>query len=75
MFYLILYMESTDIFIQLSPTSEYTLNLKVHVKVEMWKVASVLDFLGGAADRNPLAKAGNVGLIPGLGRSHMPPSN
>ena len=30
------------------------------------------DFAGGTVDKNPPAKAGNVGLIPGLGRFHMP---
>ena len=29
------------------------------------------DFPAGALDRNPLASAGDTGLIPGLGRFHM----
>ena len=33
------------------------------------------DFPGGAAVKNPPANAGNMGSIPGLGRSHMPRSN
>ena len=33
------------------------------------------DFPGGAVDRNPPANAGDMGWIPGLGRSHMPRSN
>ena len=36
---------------------------------------SVLDFSGGAVDKNPPANAGDMGLIPGPGRSHMPQSN
>ena len=36
---------------------------------------SVLDFSGGAVDRNPPANARDTGLIPGPGRSHMPWSN
>ena len=32
----------------------------------------VLDFPGGPLDKNPPAKAGDVGLIPGPGRYHMP---
>ena len=32
------------------------------------------DFPGGAV-KNPPANAGDTGLIPGLGRSHMPQSN
>ena len=33
------------------------------------------DFLGGAVNKNLSASAGNMGLIPGPGRSHMPRSN
>ena len=33
------------------------------------------DFPGGAVVKNPPANAGDTGLIPGPGRSHMPPSN
>ena len=33
------------------------------------------DFLGGAVVKNLPAIAGDRGLIPGLGRSHMPQSN
>ena len=33
------------------------------------------DFPGGAVVKNPPANAGDTGLIPGLGRSHMPWSN
>ena len=33
------------------------------------------DFLGGAVVKNPPANAGDMGSIPGLGRSHMPRSN
>ena len=36
---------------------------------------SVLGFPGGAVVKNPPANAGDVGSIPGLGRSHMPCSN
>ena len=32
-------------------------------------------FPGGAMVTNPHAKAGDTGLSPGLGRSHMPRSN
>ena len=31
-----------------------------------------LNFPGGAVDKNPPANAGDMGLIPGLGLSHMP---
>ena len=34
-----------------------------------------LGFPGGAVVKNPPANAGDVGLSPGLGRSHMPQSN
>ena len=30
------------------------------------------DFPGGIVDKNPPANAGDTGLIPGLGGSHMP---
>ena len=33
------------------------------------------DFPGGALVKNPPANAGDTGLIPGPGRSHMPWSN
>ena len=33
------------------------------------------DFPGGAVVKNPLAKAGDTGSSPGLGRSHTPRSN
>ena len=33
------------------------------------------DFLSGAVVKNPPANAGDTGLSPGLGRSHMPQSN
>ena len=33
------------------------------------------DFPGGAVVKNPPAKAGDTGSIPGPGRSHMPRSN
>ena len=33
------------------------------------------DFPGGAAVENPPANAGDMGSIPGPGRSHMPQSN
>ena len=35
----------------------------------------VLGFPGGAVVKNPPANAGDTGLSPGLGRSHMPRSN
>ena len=36
---------------------------------------SVLEFPGGIVDMNPSANAGDMDLIPGPGRSHMPQSN
>ena len=33
------------------------------------------DFPGGTVVKNPPANAGDMGLIPGPGRSHMPWSN
>ena len=33
------------------------------------------DSPGGPVDKTPPARAGHRGLIPGLGRSHMPQSN
>ena len=33
------------------------------------------DFLGGTVDKNVLANLSDMGLIPGLGRFHMPRSN
>ena len=34
-----------------------------------------LDFLGSPVVKNPPANAGDMGLIPGLGRFHMPQCN
>ena len=34
-----------------------------------------MDFPGGAVVKNPPASVGDMGLIPGPGRSHMPRSN
>ena len=36
------------------------------------KGSEALGFPGGTVVKNPPANAGDVGLIPGLGRSHMP---
>ena len=38
-------------------------------------VVIFMDFPGGAVVKNPPANAENMGLIPGLGRSHMLQSN
>ena len=40
--------------------------------IEKWKN---WDFPGGAVVKNPPANAGDMGLSPGLGRSHMLRSN
>ena len=34
-----------------------------------------MDFTGGTVVKNMPANAGDMGLIPGLGRAHMPWSN
>ena len=39
------------------------------LNVYMW------DFLGGAVVKNLPAKAGDMGSVPGLGRSYMPQGN
>ena len=39
------------------------------------KSKSFLDFPGGTEDKNPCAKAGDMGSIPGPGTFHMPQSN
>ena len=36
---------------------------------------TVLDFPGGTVVKNPPANAGDTGLSPGPGRSHMPQNN
>ena len=41
----------------------------------IWLQWRVKDFPGGAAVKNLPANAGNTGLMPGQGRSHMPRSN
>ena len=59
--------------------------LKIQDKLISHSVYSVLifyylknivrDFPGDAVVKNPPASAGDMGLSPGLGRSHMPRSN
>ena len=39
---------------------------------ELFTKTVIADFPGGAVDRNPPANAGDMGSIPGPGRSHMP---
>ena len=39
------------------------------------KDRTLMDFRGGAVVKNPPANAGDTGLSPGPGRSHMPRSN
>ena len=39
------------------------------------KRVRILEFPGGAVDKNPAANAGDTGLIPGLGRFHIPWGN
>ena len=42
----------------------------------LWtRIRELLDFPGGTVDKNPSASAGNMGLIPGLGRFHTLWSN
>ena len=36
-----------------------------------WNLKCDTDFSGGAVDKHPSANAGHMGLIPGLGRSHV----
>ena len=48
---------------------------KYHVISYMWNLKCDMDFPGGAVDKNPSANAGHMGLIPGLGRFHLPQSN
>ena len=40
----------------------------------MWK-CETSGFLGGSVVKNPPDNEGDMGLIPGPGRSHMPQSN
>ena len=40
-----------------------------------FKKINIRDFPGGAVVKNPPTNAGDTGLIPGPGRSHMPWSN
>ena len=49
-----------------------------HFEIPSWRILSKhsgRDFPGGAVVKNPPASAGDTGLIPGPGRSHMPQSN
>ena len=48
---------------------------KYSMITDMWKLKCDTDFPGGAVDKHPSANAGHIGLIPGLGRFHLPRSN
>ena len=37
----------------------------------LFKTVKTGDFPGGSVDKNPPANAGDMGLIPGPGRSHV----
>ena len=43
--------------------------------ISMESIQTKLGFLGGSVVKSPPASAGDMGLIPGLGRSHMRRSN
>ena len=43
--------------------------------VAQWLRTHLLDFPGGAVDKNPSANAGDTGLNPGPGRSYISRSN
>ena len=43
--------------------------------IDMFKKKNFGDFPGDAVVKNPPANAGDTGLSPGLGRSHVPWSN
>ena len=54
----------------------------VHIEIQLshcWgkevKNKKGAEFLGSAVNKNLSASAGDAGLIPGAGRSHMPRSN
>ena len=47
-----------------------TLNQKIYFAKGLYR-----DFPGGAVVKNPPANAGDTGLSPGPGRSHIPRSN
>lgn len=49
--------------------------LKLKVNLKKKKKKKILDFLGGLVFANLPASEGDVGLISGLGRSHMPWGN
>ena len=43
--------------------------------LSVWYKVKLMGFPGGAVVENPPANAGDMGLIPGPRRSHMPRSN
>ena len=55
--------------------SDITWKKKKKKKAASLKNDPIWDFPGGAVVKNPPANAGDMGLSPGLGRSHMPQSN
>ena len=53
----------------------YSFYISFCLKVKIIKFKPYRDFPGGAVVKNPPANAGDMGLSPGPGRSHMPRSN
>ena len=51
------------------------LRKRMEAKIEKMQEMFNTDFSGGARVNNPPANAGDMGSIPGLGRSHMPRGN
>ena len=47
----------------------------VEIQLKVRKLKQMSDFSGGTVDKNLPATAGDMGLIPAPGRSHMPRSN
>ena len=56
-------------------TEEVDFMNSLHGTTRGKNISELRDFPGGAVVKNLPANAGNTGLIPGLGRSHMPRSN
>ena len=47
----------------------------VEIQLKFRKLKQMSDLSGGTVDKNLPATAGDMGLIPAPGRSHMPRSN
>ena len=67
------------VFVKVSDYRRYSVNIGTHILsvfiLQPQLNRRIQDFPGGPVVKNPPAKAGDMGSIPGPGRLHMPRGN